>query len=82
MRGWFCVAFIGPIVKEKSRNIDRLFAIWQAVHPNSYVTPQANTAGTYTEAPGFVEDINTRKAVFWIILEIIADLSSFDAFSL
>lgn len=52
------------------------------MHPNSYTTPQANEAGTYTEAPGFVEDINTRKDVRWDLLWRVADVSSLDAISL
>lgn len=41
------------------RNVDRLFALWQAIYPNSHVTPQINTAGTFTDDPGTTEDINT-----------------------
>lgn len=54
---------LGCRLNGNSRNIDRLFAIWQAVHPTSYTTSQTNAVGTYTEAPGFVEDVNTRKNV-------------------
>ncbi|KAK6508807.1 hypothetical protein TWF481_003576 [Arthrobotrys musiformis] len=28
-------------------NVDRIFAIWQAINPNSYVTQQQNGGGTY-----------------------------------
>ena len=45
------------------RNVDRLFAIWQAIYPNaSYVTSQADTPGTFTNAPGSVEDFTTRES--------------------
>ncbi|KAL8919178.1 MAG: hypothetical protein Q9208_006938 [Pyrenodesmia sp. 3 TL-2023] len=40
-------------------NVDRLFALWQAIYPNSTVTPQVNAAGTYTDEGGKTEDINT-----------------------
>jgi tyrosinase len=40
-------------------NIDRLFAIWSAINPDSYVVPQVNDIGTYAEGPGATEDVNT-----------------------
>ena len=42
-------------------NVDRLFAIWQAIYPDSYTTPEVNAEGTFTDAPGSTEDTNTRK---------------------
>ena len=43
-------------------NIDRFFAIWQAVYYQSgFTTQQANSAGTFTNKPGLSENINTRK---------------------
>ena len=42
------------------RNVDRLFAIWQAIYPDSYTTPQSDAYGTFTNSPGGTEDINTR----------------------
>lgn len=44
----------------RCRNVDRLFAIWQAIYPDSYTTPQADAYGTFTNSPGGTEDINTR----------------------
>lgn len=44
------------------RNVDRLFALWQAIYPNATVTPQVNAAGSFTEDPGTTEDINTRQS--------------------
>lgn len=62
------------------RNIDRIFAIWQAVHPTSYVTQQVNEAGTFTQAPGSMEDINTRKTHFMgEVRRRFADVGSFNA---
>jgi tyrosinase len=37
-------------------NIDRLFAMWQAINPQSYVVPTVNTFGTYAEPRGFVDN--------------------------
>ena len=44
------------------RNVDRLFAIWQALYPDSYTTPQADAYGTFTNSPGETEDVNTRMS--------------------
>ncbi|KAI9714213.1 MAG: hypothetical protein M1812_006434 [Candelaria pacifica] len=45
-------------------NVDRLFAIWQAIYPNSYVTPQVTTYGTFTTNQGATEDINSPLTPF------------------
>lgn len=47
---------------DATRNVDRLFAIWQAIYTNTTVTPQVNAAGTYTDDPGTMEDANTRQS--------------------
>ena len=44
-----------------NRNVDRLFALWQAIYPDSHVAPQVTTVGTFTNNPGMTEDINTRQ---------------------
>ncbi|RVD80145.1 uncharacterized protein DFL_008051 [Arthrobotrys flagrans] len=36
-----------PIFFLHHTNVDRIFAIWQAINPKSYVTPQQNGGGTY-----------------------------------
>jgi len=36
-------------------NVDRLFAMWQAVYPESYMIPTVNTYGSYYELPGTVD---------------------------
>lgn len=63
----------------KRRNVDRLFAIWQAIYPDSYTTPQVNVIGTFTDAPGSSEDIDTRMYL-GLIPRRCADKSSSDAF--
>ncbi|KAK6357742.1 hypothetical protein TWF718_002050 [Orbilia javanica] len=40
-------------------NVDRLFAIWQAINPDSYVTWQQNGGGTYGIAPGTNDTVNS-----------------------
>ncbi len=53
-----------PIFFLHHTNVDRLFAIWQALHPNSYVGSQVNDFGTFTIAPGTVENVNTPLTPF------------------
>ena len=51
-------------------NIDRLFAIWQALHPDDskhverYVTTQTNRGGTFITKPNGEETIKTPLAPF------------------
>ncbi|KAI4202482.1 MAG: hypothetical protein LQ350_002565 [Teloschistes chrysophthalmus] len=45
-------------------NVDRLFALWQAVYPEANVSPQINDVGTYTNDPGKSEDGNTPLTPF------------------
>lgn len=54
-------AAFDPIFWLHHTNVDRLFAIWQAIYPDSYTTPQADAEGTFTNAPDGTEDVNTRK---------------------
>lgn len=43
-------------------NVDRLFAIWQALYPDNFITPEINRFGTYTESPGTIEGPDTRMS--------------------
>jgi tyrosinase len=47
-------------------NIDRIYAIWTAINPNSYVVPQLNDIGTYAQAARTVEDERTPLLPFRI----------------
>ncbi|KAL8651556.1 MAG: hypothetical protein Q9210_003187 [Variospora velana] len=53
-----------PIFWLHHANVDRLFALWQAIYPNATVTPQVNAIGTFTVDPGTTEDINTQLSPF------------------
>lgn len=44
--------------------VDRLFAMWQALNPDSYVEPTVNAWGSYTELVGFVDSDTTGKQ-YW-----------------
>ncbi|KAF8500075.1 hypothetical protein BU17DRAFT_72138 [Hysterangium stoloniferum] len=48
-------AAFDPIFWLHHVNVDRLFAIWQALNPDLYVTPLKNAAGTFTRKPGEIE---------------------------
>lgn len=53
-----------PIFWLHHANVDRLFAIWQAIYPDSYTTAEADAEGTFTNAPGEIEDVNTSLTPF------------------
>ena len=53
-----------PIFWLHHANVDRLFAIWQAIYPNSYTTAEVDIEGTFTNAPGETEDVNTPLTPF------------------
>ncbi|KAL8632330.1 hypothetical protein Q9189_001902 [Teloschistes chrysophthalmus] len=53
-----------PIFWLHHANVDRLFALWQAVYPEANVSPQINDVGTYTNDPGKSEDGNTPLTPF------------------
>lgn len=42
-------------------NVDRLFAMWQALYPDSWIAPTISPLGTYTQAPGTIVTGRTRK---------------------
>ena len=41
-------------------NVDRIFALWQALNPDSYVEPWKNPFATFTLEGNSIADINTR----------------------
>ncbi|KAL8870337.1 MAG: hypothetical protein Q9174_003596, partial [Haloplaca sp. 1 TL-2023] len=53
-----------PIFWLHHANVDRLFALWQAVYPSSRMVPQVNAVGTLTTDPGTLEDINSPLTPF------------------
>ncbi|KAI9812447.1 MAG: hypothetical protein M1827_004678 [Pycnora praestabilis] len=62
--GWIPYAGFDPIFFLHHANVDRLFAIWQAIYPDSYVTPQVDYGGTFTINSGTTEDTNTPLTPF------------------
>ena len=59
---YLAVAAFDPIFWLHHANVDRLFAIWQALNPSSYVTPMSNPYATFTETAGSVRNASTRKS--------------------
>lgn len=53
-----------PIFFIHHAQIDRLWAIWSAINPDSYVIPLKNDQGTFAQPAGTVEDINTPLLPF------------------
>ncbi|ERF74869.1 hypothetical protein EPUS_03253 [Endocarpon pusillum Z07020] len=53
-----------PVFFLHHTNVDRMFAIFQAINPGSYVGSQTNRAGTFTTAPGTTENVNTPLTPF------------------
>jgi len=58
------VSSFDPIFWLHHCNIDRIFAIWQAINPNTYVTGQVNGGGTYGVPPRTVENGSTDLKPF------------------
>lgn len=44
--------------------IDRIFALWQAVYPDSYVEPMAAIEQSFTVKVGDVMDVNSRESTY------------------
>ncbi|KAH8647567.1 common central domain of tyrosinase-domain-containing protein [Tricladium varicosporioides] len=53
-----------PIFMLHHAMVDRCFAMWQAINPNSYVVPEPTTMGTFTIPPFQIEDVNTPLTPF------------------
>lgn len=45
-------------------NVDRLFALWQGIYPNSYGGSQASPGGTWTVAQGSTQNANSPLTPF------------------
>ncbi|KAI9739853.1 MAG: hypothetical protein M1818_004909 [Claussenomyces sp. TS43310] len=45
--------------------VDRAFAMWQVLNPDSFVTPQASAYGTFTTSVGATEDFATPLTPFY-----------------
>ncbi|KAL1954633.1 hypothetical protein VTO42DRAFT_874 [Malbranchea cinnamomea] len=59
-------ASFDPIFWLHHTQIDRLVALWQVLHPDSFVEPLPNHSGDFVKPPGALEDSNTPLAPFHI----------------
>lgn len=53
-----------PIFWLHHAQVDRLVAIWQAIHPYTYIKPKASTITTYYVPVGTIQDENSPLAPF------------------
>lgn len=58
-------AAFDPVFWMHHTNCDRIFALWQALNPASYVVPTANQAGTFATKRGTIETLDSPLAPFW-----------------
>ena len=58
------VSAFDPVFWLHHANVDRLFAIWQALNPTKYVTAQ-QSEGNFTTEPGAVESATSPLKPFW-----------------
>lgn len=56
------VAAFDPIFYLHHANVDRLFAMWQALNPDSYITPTQNWPGSYYEPSGTWNSGNSSES--------------------
>lgn len=58
------IAAMDPIFFLHHANVDRLFAIWQAIYPDAWIEGQVNTVGTFYTPPNTVENSTWPLAPF------------------
>lgn len=52
------LAAFDPIFWLHHANVDRIFAIWEAINPTLYTVPYASDMGSYSTPQGTTEDVN------------------------
>ncbi|KAF8523809.1 hypothetical protein JB92DRAFT_1518313 [Gautieria morchelliformis] len=57
-------AAFDPVFWMHHANVDRLFAMWQCLNPDAYVTPLKSEAGTFTRKPGEIENVESPLTPF------------------
>ncbi|KAI0974399.1 Di-copper centre-containing protein [Xylaria arbuscula] len=86
--GWGHLAIIAysafdPLFFLHHANVDRIFAMWQVIHNDTYVVPTAATYATHTQNQGAVEDIRTPLKPFFVndtsfwTSDMVRDLETF-----
>lgn len=54
-----------PVFFLHHANVDRLFAMWQALYPTSWVTPAAALVNSFTTSAGQIQDSKTALTPFY-----------------
>ncbi|KAI1428347.1 hypothetical protein F5Y12DRAFT_782760 [Xylaria sp. FL1777] len=86
--GWGHLAIIAysafdPLFFLHHANVDRIFAMWQVIHNDTYVVPTAAVSATHTENQGAIEDIRTPLKPFFVndtsfwTSDMVRDLEAF-----
>jgi tyrosinase len=61
---WLELAAFDPIFWLHHANVDRMFAMWQALYPGTYVAPARNQIGSYYESIGTMDSGSSDLAPF------------------
>ncbi|KAI8635173.1 Di-copper centre-containing protein [Xylariaceae sp. FL1651] len=69
--GWGHLAIIAysafdPLFFLHHANVDRIFAMWQVIHNDTYVVPTAASFASHTQNIGDIEDIQTPLKPFFV----------------
>ncbi|KAI0864119.1 Di-copper centre-containing protein [Xylaria cubensis] len=69
--GWGHLAIIAysafdPLFFLHHANVDRIFAMWQIIHNDTYVVPTAAVFASHTQNQGDIEDIQTPLKPFFV----------------
>lgn len=69
--GWGHLAIIAysafdPLFFLHHANVDRIFAMWQIIHNDTYVVPTAAVYASHTQNQGDIEDIQTPLKPFFV----------------
>jgi tyrosinase len=69
--GWGHLAIIAysafdPLFFLHHANVDRIFAMWQIIHNDSYVVPTAAVYASHTQNQGDIEDVQTPLKPFFV----------------
>ncbi|CRG91699.1 hypothetical protein PISL3812_08750 [Talaromyces islandicus] len=56
---YFSMAAFDPIFWMHHASIDRIFALWEVLNPDSFIQPMGDKYGTFVLQAGAIEDVNT-----------------------
>jgi len=62
--GYLWIAAMDPIFFLHHANVDRLYAMWQAIYPDAWIQNQQNNVGTFYTPPNTIENATWPLAPF------------------